>query len=273
MTQISPLIFFCFFLLDHYKGIIADSASSIYGGIPVPGRRVPAIRMFQLFLNTCRSSPTLEKLSKLIQNVNADQIAEKLQRNLYFAVDDVNVNALMGKWHTVIYSPLVQSDYCAISYYELLDQSIYSSIFTTVQYSLKASDSTTNLAHGTGQKYGPEPGSLLIVTGQPNEPCPYFPVKVGPIGKRNGQYAYLVLTQALKQPTTVLARDPKEFDELFREEVVDYLRRFGYWQNALMGSELKSANWTKCDKTSPFFAQIEMEGTGDGEKAEGQRNE
>lgn len=36
-----------------------------YGGIPVPGRRVPAIRMFELFLNTCKSSPTLEKLYKV----------------------------------------------------------------------------------------------------------------------------------------------------------------------------------------------------------------
>ena len=79
----------------------------------MPGRRVPAMRSFELFLNLCRSSPALEKLakvngsnsfslnSKVIRNVNADQVADKTQRNLYFAVDDINVDALMGKWHSV----------------------------------------------------------------------------------------------------------------------------------------------------------------------------
>ncbi|KAI3422323.1 hypothetical protein GPALN_012846 [Globodera pallida] len=223
---------FCLFLfLLLLEHIKITGSSPFYGGIPVP--------------------------------------AEKLQRNLYFAVDDMEVDALMGKWHTVIYSPSIQPERCAISYYKLLDRSVYSSIFATVQYSLKASDSTIELAHGTGQKYGPDPGSLLIMTGRPNEPCPYFPVKVGPIDKHSGQYAYLVLTQALKQPTTVLARDPKEFDALFREEVLDYLRRFGYWRNALMGSELQSANWTKCaNKNSPFFAQIEADNDGGDEDKE-----
>lgn len=34
--------------------------------------------------------------------MDAEQVAEKLQRNLYIAVDEINVKKLMGKWFTVI---------------------------------------------------------------------------------------------------------------------------------------------------------------------------
>jgi len=37
----------------------------------------------------------------LIKQVNADQVAEKLQRNLYVAVDDLDVEKMTGKWYTV----------------------------------------------------------------------------------------------------------------------------------------------------------------------------
>ncbi|KAF7635842.1 hypothetical protein Mgra_00004752 [Meloidogyne graminicola] len=80
-----------------------------FGGIPVPGRSIPAIRSFELFLNLCRSSPTLDKLNKAI---NPDQVAEKLQRNLYVAVDDLDVEKMMGKWYTMIYDPIVEQDNC-----------------------------------------------------------------------------------------------------------------------------------------------------------------
>ena len=37
----------------------------------------------------------------MIKQVNADQVAEKLQRNLYVAVDDLDVEKMTGKWYTV----------------------------------------------------------------------------------------------------------------------------------------------------------------------------
>lgn len=88
-------------------GASSPQFPSYIGGIPVPGRRVPALRMFELYIHTCRPSQSgresqvLEQLSHVIQNVDGDQIAEKMQRNLYFAVDDLDVAGLMGKWFTV----------------------------------------------------------------------------------------------------------------------------------------------------------------------------
>ena len=92
-----------------------------------------------------------------------------------------------------------------------------------------------------------------------------FPIKAGPLRPIDGKYAYLVLTQALKQPTLVLARDPAEFDAVYRDEVEDYLRRFGYWRNALTGGQLHSANWTKCARNSPFYEGIDGDDDGGGQ--------
>lgn len=113
----------------------------------------------------------------------------------------------------------------------MLDKSTYSATFSTVQYSVRASDASIKLTHGTGRKYGPDPGNVLVGTGHAAEPCPCnemrvcldhfravrsdFPIKIGAIDKRTGQYPYVVLTQALKQPTVVLARDPKELIKMF----------------------------------------------------------
>jgi hypothetical protein len=85
-------------------------------------------------------------------------------------------------------------------------------------------------------------------------------VKAGPI--RQGKYAYLVLTQALKQPTLVLARDPDEFDALYRAEVEEYLTRFGFWRNPLTGGQLQTADWQKCEKESPFYMDLEEHNSG-----------
>uniref|UniRef100_A0A915NBP1 Lipocalin domain-containing protein n=1 Tax=Meloidogyne floridensis TaxID=298350 RepID=A0A915NBP1_9BILA len=217
----------------------------------------------------------------LIKQVNADQVAEKLQRNLYVAVDDLDVEKMTGKWYTMIYDPRVEQDQCIRTEcklaslfvnpenfkVKLLDQSPNFASFSTIRHSIRASDGSIRISHGIGRKYGPDPFSMLITMGQANEPCPYFPVKVGQsLSDKNENYKYLVLTQALKQPTIVLARDPEEFNIQYREEVLDYLTRFGYWKNPLIGTELLNTDWSRCNKQELFYGQIEED---ENEKIEG----
>jgi hypothetical protein len=51
--------------------------------------------------------------------------------------------------------------------------------FSVLQYSLRANDGAVRLSHGSGRKYGPDPQSLLISTGQQLEPCPCWLPKNG----------------------------------------------------------------------------------------------
>uniref|UniRef100_A0A915EPM1 Lipocalin domain-containing protein n=1 Tax=Ditylenchus dipsaci TaxID=166011 RepID=A0A915EPM1_9BILA len=234
-----------------------QDAAVYFGGIPVPGRRVPAMRSFELYMASCRPSFgregfILEQLQQMLQHVNAEQLAEKMQRHLYFAVDDLDVDKTMGKWFTVVDSPSVHSERCAVSYFKLLEKNRYSASFTTTQYATSHNDDT-KVIHGSGRKNGPDPGSLLFLTGHPADPCPYFPVKSGPQNEL-GEYEYLVMTQALKQPTMVLARDPVRFEQKYKKEVEDYLNKYGYMNPA---SPLYFVNATTCLISNSYYTSIE----------------
>lgn len=73
-------------------------------------------------------------------------------------------------------------------------------------------------------------------------------------------YEYLILTQALKHPTMVLARDPVEFDTKYSSEVRNYLDSFGYI-NPLNSSNkpLYFINNTNCLITNNYYTNIDEE--------------
>ncbi|KAI1723468.1 CBR-LPR-1 protein [Ditylenchus destructor] len=218
------------------------------------------MRFFESYIASCkptdtRESQLLDQLQQVLQNVNAEQIAEKMQRNLYFAVDDLELDGLTGKWHTVVDSPSVHGERCVVSYLEKIEESRFSALFTLTQYSRHNED--VRIMHGSGRKTGPDPGSIFFLTGHPADPCPYFPVKSSPLNQQ-GQYEYLILTQALKHPTMVLARDIWEFETKYGNEVRDYLNRYGYINPITsLNSPLLWVNNTRCIQANDYFADLD----------------
>ncbi|EFO19061.2 hypothetical protein LOAG_09435 [Loa loa] len=132
------------------------------------------------------------------------------------AVGDINISKLMGKWFVVVDTPSIHQEYCPIFYFELLDKTPYTAIFTVRQYSRNTEK--IKILEGYGRKMGPNPAELLINTGHPADPCPYSIIRNGPIND-NDQYDYIILTQPLKYPIIVLARDPVDFENKYKEEV------------------------------------------------------
>ncbi|KAI6178742.1 hypothetical protein M3Y98_00534700 [Aphelenchoides besseyi] len=197
-----------------------------YGGIPVPGRRVPTLRFFEFYIASCnpaqRKDISLAKLSGMLQDVDAEGIAEKVFRQLSFTVDDLEIERLMGKWFVVVDSPGLHSERCVTI--QLQSKTKYTATFSTVQKS-RNYENVQRVYTGHGEKIGNDPGNIFIHTGHPNDPCPYFPVKVGPIHESSGQFEYMVITQPMKHPTMVLARDAQKFEREYRKHVEEYLQR------------------------------------------------
>ncbi|CAD5205906.1 unnamed protein product [Bursaphelenchus okinawaensis] len=230
-------------------------AVKFYGGIPVPGRRVPALRYFEYYLDSC-SKPNdknnaFDELNMLLRRLGTEEIAEKTLNNMYFAVDDIDIKQLMGRWLTVVDSPFVHKQYCAVNYYKLNEESKYTANFVTQQTSRNSEQVVTY--EGFGNKVGPDPGSVFIHTGNPADPCPFIPVKVGPVNKPYNQFEYVIMTTPLKTPTVVLARDATVFKKKYRPEVEDYLTRFNYMNPvSLLNQPLHFLNVSNCNTYQHF---------------------
>lgn len=50
----------------------------------------------------------------MLKGVDAEGIAEKVYRDLYFMVDELDVKNMMGKWFVVIDSPGLHSERCTV---------------------------------------------------------------------------------------------------------------------------------------------------------------
>lgn len=51
----------------------------------------------------------------MLKEGDAESIADKVYRELYFMIDDLNVENMMGKWYTVVDSPGLHSERCVVS--------------------------------------------------------------------------------------------------------------------------------------------------------------
>ncbi|KAI6234409.1 TATA box-binding protein-like 1 [Aphelenchoides fujianensis] len=229
-----------------------------YGGIPVPGRRVPTLRFFEFYIASCDPAQRKDiSLSKCCTEWTPEAIAEKVFRQLSFTVDDLEVEPLMGRWFTVVDSPGLHAEKCVVSEFRLESKTKYTATFSVVQKS-RNEDVVTYTGHG--EKIGTDPGNVFVHTGHPHDPCPYFPVKVGPPSGPEGKFEYVVLTQPLKHPTMVLARDPLKFEREFRKEVEEYLKRSDFLNPlAALNHPLQFINQTACRNGHQFHYSLDDE--------------
>ena len=85
-----------------------------------------------------------------------------------------------------------------------------------------------------------------------------FPTKVGPLNAETNQFEYMVLTQALKHPTVVLASNPREFEQRFKTEVMDYLKRSGFMNPlSALNYPLQYMNTTSCSNPRQLYYETD----------------
>jgi hypothetical protein len=81
---------------------------------------------------------------------------------------------------------------------------------------------------------------------------------VGPVHEESNQFEYMVLTQALKHPTVVLARNPRVFDQQFKAEVMDYLKRSDFVNPiSAFNYPLQVTNTSMCSNAHQLHYEID----------------
>ncbi|KAF1769549.1 hypothetical protein GCK72_001366 [Caenorhabditis remanei] len=251
------MILICFYLLSLLN--LANSMSATVrpftNSIPVPGRNVPIMRLFENYAASCRPTNkrdfNMDQLATLLQSFQMDEVATKQYNSIFFGMADMQIEKFMGKWYTVVDSKEVHKEDCSIFYFDMVLQTPYTATFTSKQYALVNNDVITN--EGYGSMVGPEPGAVLITTGHERDQCPFFPVRIGGLND-DGEYQYMILSTPLKYPTMVLTRDLELFETKWKHEVYDFVEKNGFMSPmAALNTRLHFTDTDVCRKVNKLY--------------------
>ena len=89
-----------------------------YGGIPVPGQVVSPLSTFALQDNSCQSGAAGTNVADSLQllGARAAPMAQKTYNTLYYAVAEVDVRKMLGRWFVAGASAELHMDGCAVAY-------------------------------------------------------------------------------------------------------------------------------------------------------------
>uniref|UniRef100_A0A8R1HK08 Lipocalin domain-containing protein n=1 Tax=Caenorhabditis japonica TaxID=281687 RepID=A0A8R1HK08_CAEJA len=223
--------------------------------LPQPGRDLPVMRIFENYAASCRPTNkrdfNVDQLASLLQSLQMDEVAIKAYKSIFFAMGDMQIEKFMGKWYTVVDSKEIHKEDCPIFYFDMIMQSQFTATFTSKQYALLNNDVVTN--EGYGSMHGPEPGAVLITTGHGSDQCPYFPVRLGGLND-DGDYQYMILSTPLKYPTMVLTRNLEKFETEWRQEVYDFVEKYGFMSPmAALNTRLHFTDVNVCRKVNKLY--------------------
>jgi lipocalin len=148
----------------------------------------------------------------------------KVYSNEYGAVKNLDLDNYIGTWYQ-IYEDNFDKTFqgngkCAKAYYKMNENNI--SVLNTQL------DIEDNLENITGYAYYKDgnTGGYLTVKLEDNPEAPYWVIELGPIV--SGLYDYSIVSDNLRLSLFVLARNVSQFYQIYEDEVLLSLKKFGF---------------------------------------------
>ncbi|VDL80404.1 unnamed protein product [Nippostrongylus brasiliensis] len=74
-----------------------------------------------------------------------------------------------------------------------------------------------------------------------------------------GEYEYIIMSQPLKHPSMVLARDLNKFERKYQQEVYKFLEKHGFLSPiTALNTRLHFENATACLQINQYYDQMEL---------------
>uniref|UniRef100_A0A0N4ZBD8 Lipocalin domain-containing protein n=1 Tax=Parastrongyloides trichosuri TaxID=131310 RepID=A0A0N4ZBD8_PARTI len=143
-------------------------------------------------------------------------------------VDDFNMEAFMGQWYQVVYSPPLSSGPCSMLAYKKLadvNNGGVGSIFEIFEYTTDGSPYAKPKI-SSGYAIIKATGELIFRTSSNSDDVNIHVVHNGPINS-NGEYEYSVLSANCNYPIYVFARDPVVYKQKYETIVNRILEKKG----------------------------------------------
>jgi len=158
----------------------------------------------------------------------------------------------MGRWFQVINSPHVIREACTVSHFGALTNNTYSATFTILKFYREGNpNGPPRFSLGYGFKSG-ETGQFTLHNSNSPDSEPFWVVKVGPLNQFN-QYDYAVVSNWVRFPVFVVARDPEQFQKFYLREVLEYLEENNYINVLTKAFNMISpVDYSQCQYTPTF---------------------
>uniref|UniRef100_A0A0N5ARL2 Lipocalin/cytosolic fatty-acid binding domain-containing protein n=1 Tax=Syphacia muris TaxID=451379 RepID=A0A0N5ARL2_9BILA len=201
----------------------------------IPGvNTIPGLSNFnyligQLFPQMIPPTNTLlgSSISRLLPKDSAKNLAKDVFRAVHPAAENVDVARMMGRWFQVINSPHVIQEACTVSHFGALTNNTYSATFTILKFYREGNpNGPPRFSLGYGFKAG-DTGQFVLHSSNSPDSEPFWVIKKGPLNEYN-QYDYAVVSNWIRFPVFVIARDPERFRKQHMKNVLEFLEDNNY---------------------------------------------
>jgi lipocalin len=166
-------------------------------------------------------------LARLLPQDSAQNLAKDVFKALHPPAADIEVDRMMGRWFQVINSPHVIREACTVSHFGALTNNTYSATFTILKFYREGNpNGPPRFSLGYGFKVG-DSGEFVIHNSNSADAEPFWVIKTGPLNEYN-QYDYAIISNWVKFPVFVIARDPTRFQEKYMRDVLQFLEQNNY---------------------------------------------
>ncbi|KAL3088594.1 hypothetical protein niasHT_023212 [Heterodera trifolii] len=191
-------------------------------------------------------------ISRLLPKDATKNLAKNVFRAVHPAAENVDVARMMGRWFQVINSPHVIREACTVSHFGALTNNTYSATFTILKFYREGnSNGPPRFSLGYGFKAG-DTGQFLLHSSNSPDAEPFWVIKLGPLNEYN-QYDYAVVSNWVRYPVFVIARDPERFHRQHMKKVLQFLEDNNYINVMTKAFNLISpVDYSQCQYTPTF---------------------
>ncbi|KAE9553154.1 hypothetical protein FO519_003633 [Halicephalobus sp. NKZ332] len=226
----------------------------------VPGvNTIPGLKNFnyvvgQLVPQMIPPTNTLlgSSISRLLPKDTTKNLAKNVFRAIHPSAENVDVGRMMGRWFQVINSPHVIRESCTVSHFGALTNNTYSATFTIVKFYREGNpNGPPRFSLGYGFKAG-DTGQFMIHNSNSPDAEPFWVIKLGPLNEYN-QYDYAVVSNWVRFPVFVIARDPEGFTRRHMKDVLEFLEKNNYINVMTKAFNMISpVDYSQCQYTPTF---------------------
>jgi len=201
----------------------------------IPGvNTIPGLDMFNYLVGQLipQSVPSANSLlggsiTRIFPQDSTKNIAKDVFKALHPPVAGVEVDRMMGRWFQVINSPHVIREACTVSHFGALTNNTYSATFTILKFYREGNpNGPPRFSLGYGFKVG-DSGQFVLHNSNSPDSEPFWVIKTGPLNEY-GQYDYAIVSNWVRFPVFVVARDPEKFQRAYMRDVLQYLENNNY---------------------------------------------